>query len=160
MNSYKYLYLFWLVPAAFLFLTLHQVSVYYSLTDTYENGESYTAEVLDFELKQIAAQTNGFIVLQFNDEEGNQIQRKLSLPVEVAGQLQQMRVIPVRYQPDASQEIVIMPTYETHKNLVWTNIAMAAIALLILIIIAIFVHRYTNKKLRGEDKKIVFERID
>ncbi len=155
MNSYKYLYLFWLVPAAFLFLTLHQFSVYYSLADTYEKKQ-----VIEFELKQIAAQTNGFIVLQFNDEEGNQIQRKLSLPVEVAGQLQQMRVIPVRYQADASQEIVIMPIYETHKNLVWTNIAMAAIALFILIIIAIFVHRYTNKKLRSEDKEIVFERID
>lgn len=159
MNRYKYLYLVWLLPTAFLFLSLHQTSVYYGVIDTYENGTSYTAEVVDFELKRIAAQTNGYIVLRF-DKEGNKIQEKLSLPVEMAGQLQRIRVVPIRYQPGNFQEIVLMPTYKTQKNLVWTNLAMAALALLITIIIATAVHRFTTNKLRKGPENVEFERID
>lgn len=59
MNNYKFLYLFWLLPLYIGALFFQQVSVYYGITDTYENGNSYTAEVVDFEFKQIAAQTNG-----------------------------------------------------------------------------------------------------
>ena len=159
MNRYKYLYLIWLLPAAFLFLSLHQSAVYYGIIDTYENGTSYTAEVVDFELKQIAAQTNGYIVLRF-DSEGQKVQKKLSLPIEMAGQLQRIRVVPIRYQAGNFQEIVLMPTYNTQKNLVWTNIAMAGLALLITIIIAVAVHRFTTNKLRTGPEEIEFERID
>jgi hypothetical protein len=160
MNSYKFLYLFWLIPAAFLFLCLHQTVVWYGIHDTYENGTSYTAEVVDFDIKQIAAQTNGYIILKFEAQDGNQVQRKLSLPVEMAGELQQIRVIPIRYQPDAIQEIVLMPAYNTQKNLVWSNLAMAAVALLSTIIIAVFAHRFANERLRSGDEKLEIERID
>lgn len=159
MNSYKFLYLIWLLPAAFFFLCLHQATVWYGITDTYENGSSYTAEVVDFELKQIAAQTNGYIVLRF-EEDGREIEQQLSLPVEMAGELQQIRVVPIRYKAGNSQEIVLMPTYQTQKNLVWTNIAMAGMALLITIIIAVFVHRFANKRLREGSEKLEIERID
>lgn len=160
MNSYKFLYLVWLLPATFLFLGLHQAMVWYGIVDTYENGDSYTAEVIDFELKQIAAQTNGFIELRFETQQGQEIQRKLSLPVEMAGQLQQIRVVPVRYQPDTFQEIVLMPTYGTQKGLVLTNLAMAVVALMITIGIAVIAHRYANRKLRGDTEQVEFERID
>lgn len=160
MKSYKYLYLVWLIPAAFLFLCLHQAMVWYGIVDTYENGDSYTAEVIDFELKQIAAQTNGFIELRFELEEGEEIQRKLSLPVEMAGQLQQIRIVPIRYQPDTFQEIVLMPTYGTQKGLVITNLAMAVVALLITLGIGVVVHRYANRKRRGDIEEFEFERVD
>lgn len=160
MNRYKFLYCIWLLPAAFLFLCIHQAAVYYGITDTYKNGTSYTAEVVDFELKQIAAQTNGYIILRFENKEGTTIQQKLSLPVEMAGQLQEIRVIPIRYQPGAFQEIVLMPAYDTQKSLVWTNIAMAAVALLITLVIAYFTHRFASRKLHEGDQKLEIERID
>ena len=159
MNNYKYLYFIWLLPAAFLFLCLHQTAVYYGIIDTYENGTSHTAEVVDFDLKQIAAQTNGYIVLRFEAEE-TEVRRKLSLPVEMAGQLQRIRVVPIRYLPGNFQEIVLMPTYDTQKNLLWTNLAMASVALLITVIIAGAVHRFTTNKLRSDPEKVEFERID
>lgn len=160
MNSHKYLYLVWLIPATFAFLCLHQTMVWYGIIDTYENGSSYTAEVVDYELKQIAAQTNGFIVLRFEDQQGRKIRKKLSLPVEMAGQLQQIRVVPIRYQPDTFQEIVIMPTYGTQKGLVLTNLAMALVALFITVIIAVIAHRHANKKLRDGTEQLEIERID
>lgn len=159
-NPYKFLYLVWLIPAAFLFLCLHQAVVWYGIHDTYENGSSYTAEVVEFDIKQIAAQTNGYIILRFETKDGEDIQKKLSLPVEMAGELQQIRVIPVRYQPDAIQEIVLMPAYNTQKNLVWSNLAMASVALICTVIIAIFSHRLARQKLKSGSEKLEIERID
>lgn len=161
MNNYKFLYLFWLLPLSFLFLIIQQASVYYGITDTYENGTSYTAEVVEFEFKQIAAQTNGYVILRFETKEGREIQRQLSLPVEMAGELQGIRVIPIRYQPGGWQEIVLMPTIETQKSLVWSNALMAFAAFVITFFIGLTAHRYANKKLDEEsDEKLVIERID
>lgn len=160
MNRYKFLYLFWLLPAAFLFLVAHQGIVYYGITDTYENGTSYTSEVVEFELKQIAAQTNGYIVLRFETQDGEEIQRQLSLPVEMAGGLRDIRVVPIRYQPGAIQEIVIMPTFETQKSLVWSNMLMASVALLITFFIALAAHRFARKKLNEKEEELVIERVD
>lgn len=160
MNNYKFLYLFWLLPLAFLFLILQQYTVYHGINDTYENGKSYTAEVIDFELKQIAAQTNGYIVLRFETTRGRDIQRKLSLPVEMAGALREIRVVPVRYHPDGWQEIVLLPTIETQKNLVWTNMLMAVVAFIITFGVALTAHKFANKKLTEEKEEMVIERVD
>lgn len=160
MNKYTFLYLFWLLPAAFLFLILHQTAVYYGVTDTYENGTSYTAEVVEFEFKQIAAQTNGYIVVRFDTKKGQEIQQQLSLPVEMAGALQEIRVVPIRYQPRAMQEIVLMPTIEIQKNLIWTNALMAGAAFVITFFIALYVHRFANKKRKESDEEFVIERVD
>lgn len=160
MNRYKFLYLFWLLPASFVFLVVHQAYVYNGVIDTYENGTSYTAEVVEFELKQIAAQTNGYIIIRFKTPDGQEIERNLSLPVEMAGELQKIKVIPIRYQPGAFQEVVLMPAYETQKNLVWTNIAMASVGLLITLFIAIAAHRFTRKKLKEEKEEYVIQRVD
>lgn len=160
MSKYKFLYLYWLIPAFLLFLTLHQVSVYYGVIDTYENGDSYTAEVVEFELKQIAAQTNGYVILRFDPKDSKQIQQKLSLPVEMAGQIQEIRVVPIRYQEGARQNIVMMPTYSTQKNLVVTNIAMASLGFLITFIIGIGVNRYISERLEEGEPELIFERVD
>lgn len=160
MKRYKLLYLFWLLPLAFLFLIGQQATVYYGINDTFENGNSYTAEVVDFKFKQIAAQTNGYVVLKFDTNDGETIQRKLSLPVEMAGALQQIRVVPVRYNPGGWQEIVILPTIETQKSLVWSNALMAGVAFIITLIIALVAHRFVNQKLAEGDEEIVIERVD
>lgn len=160
MNRYKLLYLFWLLPLSFLFLILQQGTVYYGITDTYETGTSYTAEIVDFEFKQIAAQTNGYVILRFETNEGDKIKRQLSLPVEMAGGLQDIRIMPIRYQPDSWQEIVLMPTFETQKNLVWSNALMALVAFIITFFVALAAHRFANKKLTGEDEELLIERID
>lgn len=160
MTKYSYLYLFWLIPAFLLFLVLHQTTVYYSVIDTYENGTSYTAEVLEFDLKQIAAQTNGYVVLKFETKDGEQVQKKLSLPVEMAGALQEISIVPIRYQKDAFQSIVMMPTYSTQKGLALTNIGMAAVGLLIAIGIGLVVNRFIKKKRNGDSEELIIERID
>lgn len=160
MNRYKFLYLFWLMPLAFLFLIVQQGTVYYGINNTFEDGTSYTAEVVEFDLKQIAAQTNGYIVLRFKTKDGTEIQRKLSLPVEMAGALQEIRVVPIRYNPGGWQEIVFLPTIETQKNLAWTNGLMAFVAFLITMGIAWAAHRFANKKLSEQEEEFVIERVD
>lgn len=160
MSKYNYLYLFWLIPGFLLFLILHQASVFYGIVDTYENGTSYTAEVVEFDLKQIAAQTNGYVVLKFETKSGEKVQQKLSLPVEMAGAIQEIRVVPIRYQKDAFQNIVIMPTYSTQKGLTVTNIGMAFVGLVITFFIGLAVNRYVKKKQAGEDEELIIERID
>lgn len=160
MSNYKFLYLIWLLPAYLLFLAGHQGAVYFGINDTYENGSSYTAEVIDFDLKQIAAQTNGYMVLRFETDDGEVIQQQLSLPVEMAGALSEIKVVPVRYQKDAFMDIVILPTVDTQKRLALTNMGMAFIGFLIAGVIAVAVHRYVNKKLRDGEDEFIIERLE
>lgn len=160
MNNYKLLYLFWLLPLYLGSLLIQQVSVYYGIIDTYDNGDSYTAEVVEFEFKQIAAQTNGYIVVRFRTESGKEVEQKLSLPVEMAGNLQSARVIPVRYQPGSTQEIVLVPTFDIQKGLVLTNMGMATIGFLITFFIALYAHRHARRKMREGETEYIIERID
>lgn len=159
MNPYKFLYLIWLLPGYLLFLSAHQALVFYSVVNTYDTGASYVAEVVDYDLKQIAAQTNGYVVLRFETDK-EQHQQKLSLPVEMAGAIGKSEVIPIRYKKDAFVNIVMIPTYSTQKGLALTNMAMATVGLFITIFIAFLVHRYTNKKLTKADEQYVIERVD
>lgn len=160
MSKYNYLYFYWLIPAYLLFLLFHQAFVYYGVIDTYENGVSYTAEVTEFDLKQIAAQTNGYVVLKFTTDSGEEVERKLSLPIEMAGEISDIQIVPIRYQEDAFQSIVIMPTYDTQKGLTLTNMGMASLGALITIVIGFFVNRYVKKmRVEGEEEMII-ERMD
>lgn len=77
MNKYRLLYLFWIAPAYLLFLVVQQGLVHKGTIDTYENGTTYMAEVIDFDIKQIAAQSNGYIVLRFEVDD-KILERKLS----------------------------------------------------------------------------------
>lgn len=160
MTKYHFIYLIWLLPAYLLFLFLHQTAVYYGVSDTFENGRSYTAEVVDFDIKQIAAQTNGYVILSFETEEGEAIRRRLSLPVEMAAGIQETRVIPVRYQPGAFQEIVMVPTFQTQKGLALTNMGMSMVGFIITLFVAWFSHRFARRKIAGGDEQIVIERVD
>lgn len=160
MNKYHFVYLVWLLPGYLLFLFLHQAGVFYGINDTWENGASYTAEVIDFDIKQIAAQTNGYVVLKFDTNEGETIERKLSLPVEMAATIQENIVVPVRYQAGGFQEIVMIPAYSTQKGLVLTNMAMAFTGFLLTVYIAWLGHRYAGRKLSGDEEEWEIERID
>lgn len=160
MNKYKLLYLFWLLPCYLLFLSGHQALVFYSIVDTYENGQSYYADVVEYDLKQIAAQTNGYLILEFEKDNSQSHRQKLSLPVEMAGPVGKTKVIPIRYQEDAFVNIVMIPTYSTQKGLVLTNLAMAFVGFLIALFTAWLVHRYVRKKTTGKDEQLVIERVD
>lgn len=160
MNKYYFLYLFWLIPAYLLGLSIHQAAVYNGITETYEDGTSYNAEVIDFELKQIAAQTNGYIEIRFETDSGEEIQRQLSLAVEMAGQLTDISVVPIRYLPDSFQSIVLMPTYSVQRQLTLTNMGMAFIGFLITLVIGIFVDRFARKRITEGEPQLVIERVD
>lgn len=157
MNKFKFSYFIWLLPAYLAFLFVHQGVVYFGILDTYTNGSSYTAEIVDYELKQIAAQTNGYVVLRFDTASGKTVERQLSLPVEMAGSLQNLKVVPVRYQGGAFQDIVMMPTYGMQKGLVLTNMGMALLGALMALVIAIFVHRYARQKIASGEEVLVIE---
>lgn len=159
MSKYQLIYLIWLLPAYLLFLIIHQGAVFTSLADTYQNGSSYTADVVDYDMKQIAAQTNGYIVLRFETGNGELVRQRLSLPVEMAGQLTDIQVVPIRYQEDAFQSIVMMPTFSTQKGLILTNMAMAFVGLLIAVFVALSAHRYAARKLSEPEREFVIERI-
>lgn len=160
MRKYKFIYLAWLLPAYLLFLTLHQVSVYYSLGKTFEEGDSYGADVLEFEINAIASQTNGYLVLFFETDSGEPVERKLSLPVELAGLISDMPRIPIRYRDGALTDIVLLPAYEQHRRMVMSNIAMASIGLLITMGIALVSHRFATRKLKIGDETFIVERVD
>lgn len=160
MNPYKFLYLIWLLPGYLLFLCVHQAAVFYSLVDTYDNGDSYVAEVVEYNLKKIAAQTNSYVVLRFETDDGRQHRQKLSIPIEMISAVNKSEVVPIRYQEDAFVDIVIMPSYSTQKGLVLTNLAMAAVGFLIALFAAWLVHRYTQRKIRGGESQFVIERVD
>lgn len=160
MNKYKLLYLFWLLPGYLLFLSGHQAAVFYSLVDTYQNGQSYYADVVEYNLKQIAAQTNGYVILEFEKENNQMHRQKLSLPVEMAGSVSESNVIPIRYQEGAFVNIVMIPTYNTQKGLVLTNLAMAFVGFLIALFAAWLVHQYVQRKTSHKDEKLVIERVE
>ena len=160
MSKYKLVYLIWLIPAYLLFLTVHQVFVYYGITETYENGNSYTARVIEFDIKQIAAQTNGYVILEFETSQGERVHRKLSLPVELAGIISDFRQIPVRYQKNALEEIVMMPTYDEHRRMVLSNAGMAFIGLVIALAVSWIMQRYSRQKRREGETSYVIERVD
>jgi len=160
MNKYKYLYLIWLLPLALALLTAHQLYTYYNIVKTYNQGESYTAEVVDFEIKQIAAQTNGYVVLKFETREGKTVQEKLSLPVTLAAQFMESNVIPVRYYADSSTPIVMIKTYNTHSRVALINASMAFVFFVALLIVAFFVHRFAGKKISETDTSINIVRTD
>lgn len=160
MNKYKFLYLFWLLPCYLLFLSIHQGAVFYSVVDTYENGQSYYADVVEFDLKQIAAQTNGYVILEFETDDNPNYRQKLSLPVEMAGPISKTNIIPIRYQQGAFVNIVMVPTYSTQKSLALTNLAMAFVGFLIAFFVAYLVHKYVRKKVTEGDEQFVIERVD
>lgn len=160
MNKYYFIFLIWLLPVYFLFQSGYQVYTYFGIQVTYNEGESYVANVIDFDVKQIAAQTNGYVVLQFTPSSGETIEQQLSLPVQFAQVIMDSEVIPIRYKEDSAKPIVIIAIYDLQKQVVRVNIAVTLIGLVTTIIISFFASRYARRKIKTGDEKMEIERID
>jgi len=160
MNKYYFLYLIWLLPAYFLFQFGYQVMTYYGLQSTYNDGDSYVAEVIDFEVKQIAAQTNGYVVLSFNTSDGSTIEEQLALPVQMAQVIMESELIPVRYLESSFNQIVMMPIYDLQRNVIRVNLAVTAFGLIVTIIIAVYASRFANRRIRDGEEELEIERLD
>lgn len=159
MNKYRLLNFYWVVPAYLLFLVFQQGMVYKGAIDTYENGETYLAEVTDFDIKQIAAQSNGYVDLRF-EANGDVIERRMSLSIQMAQELMESSNIPIRYQPDSFQEIVLYPTYQIQKSTSLVNMSVAFLGLIVTLIAGFFVNRYIRRKVADEnDEKFEIEMV-
>lgn len=160
MNKYYFVFLIWLLPGYFLFQGSYQLLVYNGLSNTYINGESYVADVIDFDVKQIAAQTNGYVVLRFETRSGEQIQKQLSLPVQMAQAIMDSELIPIRYSADSFNPIVMLPTYELQRSVVSVNMAVSSLGLLATLVVAGFASRFALRRIRDGEEEIEIEHMD
>jgi hypothetical protein len=149
----------WLLPLYLAYQLAFQSQVLHSLQQTYNTGEQIVATVEDFRIKQIASQTNGYVVLSFTTSTGETINRRLSLPVQLAAPIQNMALINIRYRSGVNQEIVMTPNYRFHRNMVIMNIGILVISTLITVLIAIWATSFANKKIKDPDEP-KFQRVD
>lgn len=160
MNKYRLLYSYWLIPAYLIFLVVQQGLVYQGAKSTYDNGETYLAEITDFEVKQIAAQSNAYVDILF-EAEGDTIERRMTLSVQMAQQLMESNTIPVRYAKNSFQEIVLFPTYDIQRSTSLYNMGVAFLGLAVTVIFGFFVNRYIRRKtINADDEKFTIERVD
>ena len=160
MNKYHFLYLIWLLPAYFLFQGGYQVLTHQGLTTTYDSGESYVADVIDFDVKQIAAQTNGYVVLQFDTSEGETVEQQLALPVQMAQVIMDSELIPIRYSPNSFNPIVMIPVYDLQKSVIKVNMAVSGIGLIVTILISLWASRFAKTRIRDGEEELEIERLD
>jgi len=160
MTKYHSIYLIWLLPAYFIFQFGYQAATYQGINNTYSNGDSYLANVLEFDVKQIAAQTNGYVILNFSTNTGETIERKLTLPVQMAQAIMESEVIPIRYMKESFKPIVMLPTYELQKSVIKVNLGVTGIGLIVTVIVSLFASRYASSRIRHGDREIVIERVD
>jgi hypothetical protein len=151
-------FIYWLLPAYLLFQSVYQIQVLRGLEKTYELGESYVAEVVDFRLKNMQAQSNGIIELKFDIAGGETVQKRMTLPIQLAAQTRQYGKMPVRYLADSPQPIVMIPTYVFHHNMVRINVAILLSSFLGTLIIGFFVLRWSRKI--GTEPELKIERVD
>lgn len=157
---YRLIYIVWILPAYLLFIMVQQALVYQNTIKTYNEGTSIAADVLDFDIKQIAAQSNGYVVLEFVDPDGETQERKLSLSVQMAQRIIDTGVIPIRYLEGSFQEIVMIPTYDLQKETSLSNLGIATIGFLILTGISVTATRFAKRRIKHGPEELVIERVD
>ena len=153
-------YLIWLLPLYLTGMAIHMGAVYYGLDKTWEQGETYLADIVHFEIKQIAAQTNGSITVRFTPDNSEEVIRKLSQPIQNAAQLQASEIMPIRYLKNSYQPIVLVPIYDFHKQMVLVNLAVLLVSIAITFFIALTAHRFASRKTSGKEPVQKFEIID
>lgn len=158
--GYKILRLaIWLLPLYLGYQLLYQANVLIGMQQTYNHGDDIIAEITDFRIKHIASQTNGYVVLRFRSKDGELVEQKLSLPVQLAAPIQNSANVSIRYMKGASQEIVMIPTYPFHQNMVLVNLAVLSISLFFTILVAIWAMKVANRRL-VEPEVPIFTRVD
>lgn len=160
MNKYYFIFLVWLLPAYFLFQGGYQVLTYFGIEETYKNGESYVAEVLEFDVKQIAAQTNGYVVIRFTTSDGETVTEKLALPVQMAQVIMESEQIPIRYLSDSFKPIVMLTVYDLQKSVVLVNLAVSSLGLIVTLLVGFYASRYAIRRIRHGEEELKIERID
>lgn len=160
MNKYYFIFLIWLLPAYFVFQGAYQLLTYNGIQSTYAEGDSYVASVIDFDVKQIAAQTNGYVVLNFTTSEGEEIEEQLALSVQMAQVIMDSELIPIRYKADSYNPIVIMATYDLHLTVIKVNIAVMVIGLIVTLLISIWASRFALNRIRDGEEVLEIERVD
>lgn len=143
----KLVYLTWLIPAWLLFLGLYQGYVLRGIIYTQASGESLVAFVEDFDIKYIASQTNGYVVLRFQPTGEEQRTDKLSLPVQVAAKIQDLAALNIYYKSDSSVPVVMVPTFPFQRSMMIVNLAIMAVSLLITGLVAFY---FTRKVVSSE----------
>ncbi len=160
MNKYRFFYFYWIIPLFLLFMAGQQFLVYQGVNHTYKNGTSYLAEVVDFERKQIVTQNSAFIDIKF-EADGELIERRLSLSMEMVQKLIQSSNFPIRYLEGAHQEIVPYPTYTIQKSTSLFNVSVALISFIIMAGFGIPVNRFIKRKTQNESAdRFEIERVD
>ncbi|MFO7847384.1 MAG: hypothetical protein R6V27_12535 [Balneolaceae bacterium] len=160
MKKYYFIFLIWLLPGYFLFQGAYQIFTYYGVEKTYTEGESYVADVIDFDVKQIAAQTNGYVILRFTTRDGETITEQLSLPVQMAQVIMDSEQIPLRYNPDSFRPIVMLSVYDLQKSVVSVNMAVSAFGLIFTLIIAGYASRFALRRIRDGEETLEIEVMD
>jgi hypothetical protein len=160
MNKYYYIYLVWLLPVYFLFQAGYQFAAFNGIQSTFDSGDSYVASVTDFDVKQIAAQTNGYVVLKFSIEDGTVIEERLALPVQMAQVIMDSELIPVRYLESSFNPIVMMPVYELQKNVIKVNLGVTGFGLVVTLIISFFASKFARTRIVDGEEILEIERLD
>lgn len=160
MNKYYFIFLVWLLPAYFMFQAGYQIMTYFGIHTTYDQGESYVASVIDFDVKQIAAQTNGYVVLNFTTNDGAVVEERLALPVQFAQVIMKSEIIPVRYYESSFSPIVMIPVYELQQSVIKVNIGVTTFGFIVTLLISLYASRFAKRRLKYGDEKLEFERMD
>lgn len=156
----RLLYFFWILPVYMGFITLQQLTVHVGTIQTYEEGVSIAADVTDFDIKQIAAQSNGYVVINFPLPDGTMTEKKLSLSIQMAQEIIDTQVIPIRYLADSWQPIVMIPTYELQRSTSLLNGIIAFIGFVITLTAAFYAIRYARKQRSELLDQFEIERIE
>ena len=160
MNKYYFIFLIWLLPAYFLFQAGYQVLVYQGTQSTYNDGDSYIADVTDFDVKQIAAQTNGYVVLKFTTSNGQIVEEQLALPVQFAQVIMESELIPVRYLESSYKPIVMMPVYDLQQNVIKVNMGVTSFGFLVTLIISIYASRFARRRINNGEETFEIEMME
>lgn len=161
MSKYRLLSLYWLIPSFLLFLIVQQLSVYSGAKATYENGDVYEAQIIDFDMKQIAAQSNGYVIIVFTTNSGQTIERKMTLSIQMGQMIMESSVLNLSYQKNAYPEIVLHATYALQVKTSLFNAGVAFIGLIVTLITGVYVQRFSNRKSENEAiDDFEIERVD
>lgn len=159
MRKSDFLHLTWLLPAYFLVMIGYQWQVLKGIDQTYESGENILATITDFDIKQIAAQTNGYVDLAFTPASGQPVQERLTLTVQMAASLVESEVLAIRYLANSFEPIVMTAAYTLHRKVVLSNIAMMAMGLAVTLGVAIAASLSALRSRRSPRETLVFEPI-
>jgi hypothetical protein len=149
----------WLLPIYLTYQMGYQATVLFSMQDTYNTGADLVAQVTDFRIKHIASQTNGYVDLRFTDPDGELIEQRLSLPVQLAAPIQSSAQIPIKYKAENSQDIVMTPTYSFHQNMVIVNIGVLALSVFVTFLISLWGYRVAVRRISDPEQPL-FIRTD